>query len=92
MGNELEVKIQDEIRKKVIEEDFKRGSLEGSDNMEALAQISSLPPDEVQRIAKEVRVEQTLKQTYKKIALIGAGVAGVAAATIGAVIYLIMAL
>lgn len=87
MAKDLEVKIQDEIRKKVIEEEFKRSEADASDNISALSETTSLPPEEVERIAKEIRVEQTLKNTFKKVALIGVGVFGAAAAVLGAIVW-----
>ncbi len=89
MAKDLETKIQDEIRKKVIAEDFKRSETDASDNISALAETTSLPPEEVERIAKEIRVEQTLNSTFKKVALIGVGVFGAGAAVIGAIIWIL---
>lgn len=76
MGKKLEDKIQEEIQRRVLEEEQRKLESEGAvANREALAEITSLSQEEVDRIAKGVRTELVQKQAVFKKVVIGTVVA-----------------
>ena len=76
MSKKLEDKIQEEIRKRVLEEEEKKFQRDGAEaNREALSEITSLSRDEVDRIAMSVRTEYSQKQDSLKKIMMGTLVA-----------------
>lgn len=72
MSKKLEDKIQEEIQRRVLEEEEKKLQREGAAaNREALAEVTSLSREEVDRIARSVRGEFAQKQTFFKKFILG---------------------
>lgn len=67
MSKYLEEKIQNEIQRRVFEEEEKKHQLEGDRaNHEALSEVSGLSPQEIDKIAKTVRQEVLQKEQARK--------------------------
>jgi len=72
MGKVLEEKIQDEIQRRVLEEEEKKLQREGETaNREALSEVTSLSRTEIDRIAQNVRREFVQKQASGKKLMLG---------------------
>ena len=73
MGKKQEAKIQEEIQKRIFEEEERKLQREGeAAHREALSEVTSLSREEIDRIAKSVRSEFAQKQTFFKKFVIGA--------------------
>jgi LemA protein len=83
MSKKLEEKIQEEIQRRVLEEEERKLQHEGeAANKEALSEITSLSREEIDRIAKNVRREFAQKQTFFKKFMLGTGLTIVAVGVI----------
>jgi LemA protein len=72
MGKKQEAKIQEEIQKRIFEEEERKLQREGEvAHREALSEVTSLSREEIDRIAKSVRTEFAQKQTFFKKFVIG---------------------
>jgi LemA protein len=78
MSQNLEEKIQDEIRRRALEVEERKLQQTGEDaNKAALSEVTTLSPEEIEIIAKEVRSEfaqqeESSKQLRRKLTLAGA--------------------
>jgi hypothetical protein len=72
MGKKREDKIQEEIQRRIFEEEERKLRREGeAAHREALSEVTSLSREEIDHIAKSVRSEFAQKQTFFKKFVIG---------------------
>ena len=87
MRNNIEEQIQDEIRRRVlIAEEQKSAELDEQASQEALAEVTSLPPAEIEQISRRVREEFIAKQAASQKLIRTASIGAVVVAIIMALL------
>lgn len=90
MNEEHHDRVQEKIRKKVLEESRKaEQEIDEEANVEALSEMTGMNQEEVKKLARETRIEENLNQAFKKVFYIGAALLAVVTLVVVSLIVLI---